>query len=225
MVGLFATAVRLWRDAPVWKGTVVAAGIFTVLSAAYLLNDPSAPLSSSAPAPPAPALPSDPASELRLAEYQAAYDAATKIAAVGERCEKMVAAFDRLTNEDRARGRNVRASTKVRIAALAASDRCRSDFAASEKHFASFEMAIAAAETSPSPATVKAGADAAALLDGFDRSRPRYAGEAGLLLKAREFAGLVAASDAHIAALVAVTEALAGDQSGAVHLRLADTMK
>ena len=36
---------------------------------------------------------------------------------------------------------------------------------------------------------------------------------------------MVAASDAHIAALVAVTEALAGDRSGAAYLRLADAMK
>jgi hypothetical protein len=110
-------------------------------------------------------------------------------------------------------------------AALAAGDRCRTDLAASDKHFASFETTIAAAETSPSPATIKAAADATALLDGFDRSRSRYAGEAGLLVKGKEFAGLVAASDAHIAALVAVTEALAGDQSGAVYLRIADAMR
>jgi hypothetical protein len=44
-------------------------------------------------------------------------------------------------------------------------------------------------------------------------------------VKGKEFAGLVASSDAHIAALVAVTEALAGDQSGATYLRLADAMK
>jgi hypothetical protein len=106
----------------------------------------------------------------------------------------MAAALGRLTDEDRARGRNVRASTKARIAALAAGDRCRTDLAASEKHFASFETAIAAAETSPSPATIKAAADATALLDGFDRSRSRYAGEAGLLVKGKEFAGLVAST-------------------------------
>jgi hypothetical protein len=224
MVGeLFGTAGRLWRTAPAWKGTVIAAGVFSILSAAYLLNGPSAPVSGSATAPPA--LPSDPASELRLADYETAYDAALKIPGLGERCEKMVAALGRLTDEDRARGRNVRASTKARIAALAAGDRCRTDLAASDKHFASFETAIASAETSPSPATIKAAADATALLDGFDRSRSRYAGEAGLLVKGKEFAGLVAASDAHIAALVAVTEALAGDQSGATYLRVGDAMR
>jgi hypothetical protein len=224
MVGeLFGTAVRLWRTAPAWKGTVIAAGVFTVLSAAYFLNGPSAPVSGSATAPPA--LPSDPASELRLADYEAAYNEALKIPGLGERCEKLSAALGLLTDEDRARGRNVRASTKARIAALAAGDRCRSDIAASDKHFASFETAIAAAETSPSPATIKAAADATALLDGFDRSRSRYAGEAGLLVKGKEFAGLVASSDAHIAALVAVTGVLAGDQSGATYLRLADVMR
>lgn len=223
MVELFGTAGRLWRNAPAWKGTVVAAGVFTFLSAAYLLNDPSAPVPGSTTAPPA--LPSDPASELRLADYEAASDAAMKIAGLGERCEKMAAALGRLTDEDRARGRNVRASTKARIAALSAGDRCRSDLAVSDKHFASFETAIAAAETSPSPATIKAAADATALLDGFDRSRSRYAGEAGLLVKGRKFADLVAASDGHIAALVAVTEAFANDQSAAVYLRLADAMK
>ncbi|MGP0092327.1 MAG: hypothetical protein ACLPKB_20555 [Xanthobacteraceae bacterium] len=201
----------------------MAAGLFTILSVAYLLNGPSAPVSGSATAPPA--LPSDPASDLRLADYEAAYDEAMKIAGVGERCEKMVAALGRLTDEDRARGRNVRASSKGRISALTAGDRCRSDVAVSDKHFASFETAIAAAETSPSPATIKAAAEATALLDGFDRSRSRYVGEAGLLVKGKEFAGVVASSDAHIAALVAVTEALAGDQSGAVYLRLADAMK
>jgi len=223
MVELFGTAGRLWRDAPAWKGTVVAAGVFTILSVAYLLNEPSAPApgSSTATTP----LPSDPAGELRLADYEAAYDAAMKIAGLGERCEIMVAALGRLTDEDKARGRNVRASTKARIAALAAGERCRSDLVASDKHFAGFETAIAAAETSPSPATVKAAADATALLDGFDRSRSRYAGEAGLLVKGRKFADQVAASDGHIAGLVAVTEALANDQSAAVYLRLADVMK
>jgi hypothetical protein len=224
MVGeIFDTAVRLWRNAPAWKGTVIAAGVFTILSAAYVLNRPSAPgVSGSATAPP---LPSDPASELRLADYEAAHDEAMKIAAVGERCEKMAAALGRLTDEDKARGRNVRASTRARIAALAAGDRCRTDLAVSDKHFASFETAIAAAETSPSPATIKAAADATALLDGFDRSRSRYAGEAGLLVKGKEFADKVVSSDAHITALVAVTDAFASDQSGAVYLRLADTMK
>jgi hypothetical protein len=221
--GLYGTAARLWRDAPAWKVTVMAAGVFTILSVAYLLNGPSAPVSGSATAPPP--LPSDPAGELRLADYEAAYDAAMKIAGAGERCENMAAALGRLTDEDRARGRNVRASSKARIAAIAAGDRCRSDIAASDKHFASFETAIAAAETSPSPATVKAAADATSLLDGFDRSRSRYAGEAGLLVKGRKFADLVAASDGHIAALVAVTEAFANDQSAAAYLRLADTMR
>jgi hypothetical protein len=224
MVGeLVGTAVRLWRNAPAWKGTLIAAGLFTILSVAYLLNGPAAPVSGSATAPPA--LPPDPASDLRLADYEAAYDEAMKVVGVGERCEKMVAALGRLTEEDRARGRNVRASSKARIAALTAGDRCRSDVAVSDKHFASFETAISAAETSPSPATIKAAAEATALLDGFDRSRSRYAGEAGLLVKGKEFAGLVASSDTHIAALVAVSEALAGDQSGAVYLRLADAMK
>lgn len=223
MVEMFGTAGRLWRDAPAWKGTVVAAGVFTILSVAYLLNEPSAPApgSSTATTP----LPSDPAGELRLADYEAAYDAAMKIAGLGERCETMVAALGRLTDEDKARGRNVRASTKARIAALAAGERCRSDLVASDKHFTSFETAIAAAETSASPATIKAAADATALLDGFDRSRSRYAGEAGLLVKGRKFADQVAASDGHIGALVAVTEALANNQSAAVYLRLADTMK
>jgi hypothetical protein len=222
MVGLFGTAGRLWRDAPAWKGTVVAAGVFTILSVAYLLNGPSAPAPGSTTAPP---LPSDPAGELRLADYETAYDAAMKIAGLGERCENMAAALGRLTDEDKARGRNVRASSKARIAALAAGERCRSDLAASDRHFVSFETAIAAAETSPSPTTVKAAADATTLLDGFDRSRSRYAGEAGLLVKGRKFADQVAASDGHIAALVAVTEAFANDQSAAVYLRIADAMK
>ena len=221
MVGeLFGTAGRLWRDAPAWKGTVIAAGAFTVLSAAYLLNGPSAPAPGSATAPPP--LPSDPASELRLADYEAAYNEAIKIAGVGERCEKMTDALGRLTDEDRARGRNVRASTKARIAAIAAGDRCRSDLAESDKHFASFETTIAAAETSPSPATIKAAADATDRLDGFDRSRSRYAGEAGLLAKGKNFAGLVTSSDAHIAALVEVTQGFATDRSPAVYLRIAE---
>jgi hypothetical protein len=147
-----------------------------------------------------------------------------KIAGVGERCKKMADALGRLTNDDRARGRNVRASTKARTA-IAAGDRCRSDLADSDKHFANFETTVASAETSPSPATIKAAADATALLDGFDRSRARYAGEAGLLAKGKEFAGLVASSDAHIAALVAVTQSFATDQSAAVYLRLADATK
>jgi hypothetical protein len=224
MVGeLFGTAGRLWRDAPAWKGTVIAAGAFTVLSAAYLLNGSSAPVSGSATA--TPPLPSDPASELRLADYEAAYSEAMKIAGLGEQCEKMADALGRLTNDDKVRGRNVRASTKARIDAIAAGDRCRSALAASDQHYANFEKTIAAAETSPSPATIKAAGDATEHLDGFDRSRSRYAGEAGLLAKGKNFAGLVTSSDAHIAALVEVTQAFATDRSPAIYPRIAEAAK
>ena len=48
---------------------------------------------------------------------------------------------------------------------------------------------MAAAETSPTPATIKAAAERRPVLDGFDRSRSRYAGEAALLAKGKEFAG------------------------------------
>jgi hypothetical protein len=148
-----------------------------------------------------------------------------KIAGAGARCEKMVAALGRLTDEDMARGRNVRASSKARIAAFAAGDRCRSDIALSDNHFASFESTVSAAETSPSSATIKAAAEATDGLDGFDRSRTRYAGEAALLTEGKEFGDQVAASDAHIAALVAATDALARGQSGPVYLRLTVAMR
>ena len=138
---LVGTAGRLWRSAPAWKGTVIAAGLFSILSAGYLLSGPTAPGSGSVAAPPA--LPSDPAGELRLADYENAYGEAMKIAGAGERCEKLAAPLGRLTEEDKARGRNVRVASKARIAALAAGDRCRNDIAASDKHFVSFETAIA----------------------------------------------------------------------------------
>jgi hypothetical protein len=220
---LFGTAIRLRRNAPGWKGAVIAAGVFSILSVWYLLSGSPGPVSVLATAPSA--LPSDPASERRLGDYEAAYDEAVKIAGAGERCENMVAALGRLTDEDKARGRNVRASSKARTTALAAGDRCRNDIARSDNHFVSFESAVAAADTSPSATNIKAAADATALLDGFDRSRTRYAGEAGLLTKGKEFRDQIADSDAHIAALVEATDAFASDQSGAVYLRLADAMR
>ncbi len=55
------------------------------------------------------------------------------------------------------------------------------------------------------------------MLDDFDRSRPRYAGEAALLVKAREFGAAMEASDAHIAALLQATAIFAGDRSGAAY--------
>jgi hypothetical protein len=116
-------------------------------------------------------------------------------------------------------------TSKERIAALAAGERCRTDLAASDKHFAAIETTMAAAETSPSPATIMAAADAATVLDGFDRSRSRFAGEAGLLTKARAFGAQLAASDTHIAALVAVAEAIANDRSPGAYLRLGDVMR
>jgi hypothetical protein len=220
-----STAARLWHDAAAWRVTVIAAGVFTVLSIAHFING-----SSSSPGPPGsassvPPLPADPASDLRLADYEAAYNDSMKVTGAGERCEKLAAALGRLTDEDRARGRNVRIASKERIGAVAAGERCRSDLAASDKHFATFEATVAAAETTPTAATIKAAADADAVLDGFDRSRPRFAGEAGLLTKARAFAGQLTASDARITALVAGAEAIANDKSAGVYLRLGETMR
>ena len=229
----FATAARLWRTVPAWKITVLAAGVCTVMAVLHALSgggdtsstgvSPSGSRTASTAS--APYLPSDPASDLRLATYEAARDAAAKVAEPGQRCEQLLAAYAKLTAEDRIRGRDVRASSKSRLAALGEAERCRVSIQTSDGHFDSFERAVAAAETSRTPDAMAAAASAGAVLDEFDRSRSRYAGEAALLVKAREFAAAKEASDAHIAALLQATATFAGDRSGAAYIRLADASK
>jgi hypothetical protein len=51
------------------EGVVIAAGVFSILSVGYLLSGSPGPVSGPATSPSA--LPADPASELRLADYQA----------------------------------------------------------------------------------------------------------------------------------------------------------
>lgn len=233
MVGsLFATAARLWRTVPAWKITVLAAGVCTVMAVLHALSgggdtsstgvSPSGPRTTPTASAP---LPSDPASDLRLATYEAARDAAAKVTEPGQRCELVLAAYAKLTAEDRVRGRDVRASSKSRLAALGEAERCRVSIQTSDGHFDGFERAVAAAETSRTTDAMAAAAGAGAMLDEFDRSRARYAGEAALLVKVREFAAAMEASDAHIAALLQATATFAGDRSGAAYIRLADASK
>jgi hypothetical protein len=230
---LSATAARLWRTVPAWRFTVLAAGLCTVMAVLHAFSgggdtsstgiSPSGPRT--APTMSAPYLPSDPASDLRLATFEAGRDAAAKVAEPGQRCEQLLAAYAKLTAEDRIRGRDVRASSKSRLAALGEAERCRVSIQASDGHFDGFEHAVAAAETSRTPDAMAAAASAGAVLDDFDRSRARYASEAALLVKAREFGTTMEASDAHIAALLQATAIFAGDRSGASYIRLADASK
>lgn len=209
---------------------MLAAVLFTVLSVLHVLSggpEPPSTVSSSAPgtSPATPPLPSDPASDAPLAAYEAARDTAAKVAEAGQRCEQVMEAYATLTPEDRARGRDVRASTKSRLAALGEGERCRVSLAKSDAHFDGFERAVAAAETSHAPDAMKAAATAGAVLDDFDRSRSRYAGEAALLVKAKDFEDAIKASDARIAALMQATVMFAGDRSAAAYLRVADAVK
>jgi hypothetical protein len=162
---------------------------------------------------------------LRLAAFEATRDAATKVAEPGRRCEQIVAAYTKLTAEDRTRGRDVRAASKDRLAALSEGERCRANIQKSDQHFDSFERTVAAAETSRAPDAMKAAAGAGATLDDFDRSRSRYVSEAALLVKAKEFGAAIAASDARIAALLGSTETFASDRSGTAHIRLAAAVR
>jgi hypothetical protein len=228
VTNLSATAARLWRTAPAWKITVLAAGLFTVLSVLHVLSggsEPSPTAPSTVPSASAPSLPSDPASDARLAAFEAARDAAAKATEPGRRCEEVMAAYAMLTPVDRTRGRDVRASGKSRLAALGEGERCRESIQKSDGHFDGFERVIAAAETSHSAEAMKAAAGASAVLDDFDRSRTRYGSEAALLVKAKGFEAAIAASDAHIAVLLQATEAFASDRSGAAYVRLAAAVR
>jgi hypothetical protein len=227
------TAARLWRTAPAWKITVLAAGLCTIMALLHTLSGGTGTSSTglsptgsgTSPSASAPFLPSDPASDLRLAAFEAARDTAAKVAEPGQRCEQIMAAYTKLTAEDRTRGRDVRAASKVRLAALSEGERCRASLQVSDQHFDGFERAVAAAETSRAPDAMTAAAGAGAALDDFDRSRSRYASEAALRVKAKEFGDTIAASDARITALLRATETFAGDRSGAAHIQLAAAAK
>jgi hypothetical protein len=227
---LFATASRLWRTAPFWKYTVMAAGLLSMVAVLNAMTGgsgaPSYPdASSGRPATSASALvPSDPASDARLANYEASLAVAAKLSEAGTRCEQTVTAYALLTTDDQLRGRNVRASSKSRLAAMAEGERCRESIRTSDARFGSFERAITAAETNATPKTFEAAATASAGLDGFDRSRPRFARDAGLIAKGKGYADSLAASDARIR-IFSDAAAAFGDGSVAAHIQITDAAK
>jgi hypothetical protein len=231
-VNLVETAVRLWHGAAAWKYTVIGAGMLTVVAAAHMLSAgssspvsyPSTP-SADRGTTPASAMPPDPIKEAHLADYETAYAEAMKLAGAGEQCERIKDDYSALTPDERALGRNVRASSRERIAAVSGGERCEEALRVSDAHFDQFEHAVSAAITNASAQTMKAAADASARLDPFDRSRARFAGEGGLLLKVKEMSDELAASDARIAAMLSAATAFVNDRSAAAYLTLEMTLR
>ena len=218
MDSLGVTATRLWETAPYWRYSVVGAGLFSLLFAFHLFNGPSSggtvdpgrysPALSSLPA-----TPSDPASDARLADYQAAHDQALKVPAVGERCEKMVAALDTLTPDDSRRGRNPRTSPPALFKALADGESCRGNITISDKHFDVLSGAAAAAQATHTPATVAAAITALHALDAFDQKRARFQASNATLLAVQSLEQEETAGAARIADVVSSVTAYQQDHA------------
>jgi hypothetical protein len=218
---LNATAKRLWYTSAYWKYSVLGAGLFTVLFVIHLFDGPlagSGPVDPVRYAPPPPmssAAPSDPASDVRLADYQAAHDEALKKPKIGERCENMVAALDLLTPDDTRRGRNPRASSPTLFKAIADGESCRGNLTVSNRHFDVLSGATAAAQSTHTPATIATAIAALHGLDGFDISRARYQDVSATVLTAQGFEKEEAASAARIAALSQSVAAYQKDHAAA----------
>jgi hypothetical protein len=184
-ISLEDSARHLWRHAPFWVVSVVAASVFTVAWFAHLgylaLGNPE--------------------SDARLAAYVSADKRAQRLGSPGEACEQIALAFAKLPPADTWRS----GARQTWSAAVADGKSCGDKLASSDSHFAALAQAVSAAGNNP--ASVQAAADAFASLDAFDRSRKRFSDEAPVVAKADGYVTAVAASDQRLASLARQTEA------------------
>jgi hypothetical protein len=184
-ISLEDSARHLWRHAPFWAVSVVAASVFTVAWFAHLgylaLGNPE--------------------SDSRLAAYVSADERAQRLGAPGEACEQIALVFAKLTPADMWRS----GARQNWSAAVSDGKSCNDKLAGSDSHFAALAQAVSAAGNNP--ASVQAAADAFASLDAFDRSRKRFRDEAPVVAKADGYVTAVAASDQRLASLARQTEA------------------
>lgn len=196
------SARHLWRYAPYWRVSVVAAVVFTVAWVGHLkylaLGNPE--------------------SDARLAAYMYADRRAQRITAPGEQCEQIAQAFTKLTSEDIER----RGQNGTWDAAIKQGERCRDDVRSSDSRFDALARAVSAAENNP--ASVQSAADGLASIDAFDRSRKRFEHEAPVVAKAKEYVTAVGASDRRLAALARQTAAFEGSRSSADALEVVDAL-
>jgi hypothetical protein len=162
-ISLEDSARHLWREAPYWRLSVVAAALFTVAWVAHLRS-----LAWGVPQ-----------SGARLAAYVSAYEQAQGLGAPGKKCEQIALAFAELTPQDIGRsGANGRWD-----AVMADGESCRDKLESSDNRFAALAQAVSDAESNPS--SVQTAADAFSSLDAFDRSREHFQEEATNVAKAR----------------------------------------
>ncbi len=217
-------AAELWRGAPLWRGVVMAA---SVLSAGAMLHawlgSPGTPAMAdfepvrSRPAP----LPPDPASESRLSAYEAEHREALTITNAAARCEKLAAAWARLEDLDRARGRHPSAP-RSRVAAVIDGTKCAADIVASETRFKALEQAVAAAARAANAGTLTQVATAVRALNAFDRARPRAAGDAALLARGQAIIAEFDAGDRRIDEASKAVAALTAGRSPATAVAAAE---
>ncbi|MGH8013633.1 MAG: hypothetical protein ACREQ4_14145 [Candidatus Binataceae bacterium] len=201
-ISLEDSARHLWRAAPWWRASVLAAALFAVAWAVrlgYLAVGV-------------------PQSDARFAAYVSACAGARRLAE-GERCEQCAAALTDLTTGDLAR----RGERQRWDEAVTEGESCRDKLADSDTRFAVLEQAATAAGTNP--ASVEAAADAFAALNEFDRSRKRFAEEQEFVGKAKGYVAAVAASDRRLAWLARQTAAFERSRSPADALGAVDALK
>lgn len=196
------SASHLWRSAPYWRVSVVAAAAFTVAWVVHLgylaLGNPD--------------------SDARLTAYVSAERRAERMSSAGERCEQIAQAFAKLTAEDSWRS----GANRTWQAAVADGDACRKMLAGSDSRFEALAQAVSAAETNP--ASVQVAADAFRSLDAFDRSRQRFRDDAPVVEKAERYVEAVAASDRRLAALAQQTAGFERTHASADALGVVDAL-
>ena len=201
-ISLEDSARHLWRHAPFWGVSVVAASVFTVAWFAHLgylaLGNPE--------------------SDARLAAYVSADERAQRLGAPGEACEQIALAMAKLAPTD-----SWRSGARQRWAAAVADGKtCSDKLAGSDSHFAALAQAVSAAGNNP--ASVQTATDAFASLDAFDRSRKRFRDEAPVVAKAEVYVAAVAASDQRLASLARQTATFERSSSPADALGVVDAL-
>ena len=171
---------ELYQTNRIFKGLCIATPILFVAGALFgggggatasspapppLIVGPGGPVSSAAYQFGTPQAAPDPASLQRQQVFFAVYDSLKAEPQAGRRCDRLTAAAQALTVQDRGQ-----VQPQV-VVAIADADSCTAMIGPSDKRFAALAQAAAAYKADKTPATAKALSRAQQALTGFDLSR------------------------------------------------------
>lgn len=209
------TAAALWNKAPLWRGTVVAAGVCTALVVFSMMNiggsgggSGSGVVPPPPPIPPIPpVIPPPPDTVARWTRFETEFAAAQKEPRQGVSCALMADALKILEPVDLGFYSNDKTKQDKRVEAQA----CKNRVEQSDVRLKTLLAAYAAASRDDSAQTVARLSNAYIAIDTFDRSRTTSPEQKNALARGEQAEAEVKQSDARVKALESSAQAVQTD--------------